>query len=128
MNQEDADTRWLGLAIEHSESAECQKRKVGALVILHDRVVGQGFSHDPTGEKDCRSGECPRAFTDTPANTGDYDLCINIHAEAAAIVNAGRLTRGATMYVTSLPCAGCLKLIYAAGIRRYVHPGGELPL
>ena len=124
-----ADEEWLDLARMLAEKGECRKRQVGAIIVdLNGVMVGQGFNHDPTGEKECLKGECPRAFTEVAANTGDYDLCIAAHAEAAAIVDAGNLARTSTMYATSTPCAGCLKLIYLAGIRRYVHPGGTLPL
>lgn len=123
------DEEWIELAWIISQKAECQKRRVGTVIVDANGVmVGQGFNHDPTGEKDCFKGECPRAFTGTPANTGDYDLCITAHAEASAIIDAGNLARTSTMYSTSTPCAGCLKLIYLSGIRKYVHPGGILPL
>lgn len=123
------DQYWVDLAWIISQKAECRKRKVGAIIVdVNGVMVGQGFNHDPTAEKDCFKGECPRAFSGASANSGDYDLCIAAHAEAAAIIDAGNLARTSTMYATSTPCAGCLKLIYLAGIRRYVHPGGTLPL
>ncbi|WP_460374136.1 deaminase [Staphylococcus aureus] len=47
--------------------------------------------------------------------------CTAIHAEANAIIRAGRArTVGATMYVTSEPCDLCSSLLDAAGIARTI--------
>ncbi len=47
--------------------------------------------------------------------------CIAVHAEANAIVYAGReRTKGATIYVTDEPCYLCALIIKAAGITRVV--------
>jgi dCMP deaminase len=49
--------------------------------------------------------------------------CIAVHAEANAIIYAGRdKSRGATLYSTHRPCPDCQKLIAAAGITRVVTP------
>lgn len=50
--------------------------------------------------------------------------CIATHAEANAIIRAGKLCRGAIMYCTHVPCDGCRKLIYSAGIVEVIWPGG----
>lgn len=52
-------------------------------------------------------------------------VCIALHAEVNACVYAGRCP-GATIYITCEACAGCQKVIAAAGITRIVWPGGEL--
>ena len=71
---------------------------VGAVIVRHGRVVGEGWH---------------RAFGEA-------------HAEVRALERAGRLARGATMYVTLEPCAHtghtppCVEALVAAGIRRCV--------
>lgn len=124
------DAAWLDLAAMLSQSAQCRKRKVGAVLVDTARgiQVGYGVNHDPTGNNNCLQGDCPRAFTNTPMNSGDYDNCIAIHAEARAILDAGNLSCGATMYCTSGPCAGCRKLIISAGVARFVSLHGEVAL
>ena len=47
-----------------------------------------------------------------------------IHAETNAIIQAalhGISTRGATCYVTHLPCINCTKVLINAGIKRIVY-------
>lgn len=126
----DQDIAWLDMAAMLSLQAQCRKRRVGAILVdtRQGLVVGNGVNHDPTGQKNCLQGDCPRAFTSTPMNTGDYDNCIAIHAEARAILDAGTLSNGAVMYCTSGPCAGCLKLIISAGVARFVQPTGEVTI
>ena len=50
-----------------------------------------------------------------------------VHAEANALLYCDREDlRGATLYITTDPCDGCLKLIEASGIVRVVWDEGEL--
>jgi diaminohydroxyphosphoribosylaminopyrimidine deaminase/5-amino-6-(5-phosphoribosylamino)uracil reductase len=71
---------------------------VGALVVRGGRVVGRGWHR--------RAGE--------------------LHAEAIALGRAGRLARGATLYVTLEPCnhlgrtPPCTDAVIASGVRRVV--------
>jgi diaminohydroxyphosphoribosylaminopyrimidine deaminase/5-amino-6-(5-phosphoribosylamino)uracil reductase len=71
---------------------------VGAVVVRKDRVVGQGH-HEGAGKP---------------------------HAEIVALGRAGRLARGATLYVTLEPCVHwgrtppCVDTVLAAGLRRVV--------
>lgn len=58
--------------------------------------------------------------SDSSVPGSNYDNCIAIHAEANAIIRAGRRARGAWMYLTHGPCDGCRKLIMGAGITRVV--------
>lgn len=47
-------------------------------------------------------------------------LCTAIHAEVAALFSAGRRSRGATLYTTTLPCFQCTEKIILAGIKYIV--------
>jgi deoxycytidylate deaminase len=47
-------------------------------------------------------------------------LCTAIHAEVAALSNAGRLAKGATLYTTTFPCFQCAERIAHAVIRYIV--------
>jgi dCMP deaminase len=86
--------------------------KVGAVV--HDRVgvVGVGWNRFPKG---------------VPADwwhDRDKKYQAVVHAEAAALISAGRLAAGSTLTVTAHPCKECAKLIIGFGIKCVVCPPG----
>lgn len=122
----DWDTYFLGIAEAVSRRADCSRRQVGALVVVRNRIVSSGYNGAPSGAVGCLSGGCPRAFSDVDHGSS-YDTgpgtCIAIHAEANALLYAGRQeTEGATLYVTSDVCLGCMRLVRAAAIERLVTP------
>lgn len=122
--------------------------------LTHD-IIQTGYNGAPTGQPGCLEGACPRGLhyerTVTSLRhmdfrtlcgcggpwpcskavdpTSSYDTgpgaCISIHAEANALIRAGKLSRGAHMYVTDEPCGGCVKMIHGAGIQRVVWPNGK---
>jgi len=52
-----------------------------------------------------------------------YELCVSVHAEANAIIQAARggaSINGATLYVNGTPCKMCWRLIKNAGIDEVV--------
>ena len=118
------DQYFLGVAKAVSARADCTRRKVGAVIASEDhRIVEAGYNGSPSGEPGCLTdGACARgrlSIAERPAY-GSYDDCIAVHAEANAIILAGRRARGGTIYVTDWPCQGCFKLIKAIGIIRVV--------
>lgn len=118
----DWDIYYLQIAEAVSERAECTRRKVGAVIVRDQSIVGTGYNGAPAGEPSCLDGECPRATSSCPPGTG-YGAtgCVAIHAEANAIIRAGReRTLGATLYCTHEPCTLCTPLVAAAGIREVV--------
>jgi dCMP deaminase len=122
----------VGMAEAASTRAECTRRKVGAIVLDSDgRIVGAGYNGAPAGKPSCLDGACPRAFSDV-APGSSYDTgagsCIAIHAEANALLDAGRLARGGQLMVSSAICDGCLRLAKGSRIA-WVHcakPNGEI--
>lgn len=105
------------------------------IVSADNRPVSFGYNGAPSGQKGCLEGACPRGslnVTQLAHLAGGYDdpesigYCISVHAEANAIILAGRnACVGSTIYVTGEPCHGCNKLISAAGITRIVYPDGK---
>jgi dCMP deaminase len=52
-----------------------------------------------------------------------YELCVSVHAEANAIIQAARggaSISGATLYVNGTPCKMCWRLIKNAGIEEVI--------
>ena len=122
----DWDEYFLNIATAVSLRADCTRRMVGAVIVGEDhRIIEVGYNGSPSGELGCLTdGACPRGRFTTAERPpyGSYDDCIAVHAEANAIVLAGRRARGATIYVTDNPCPGCLKLIKAVGITCIITP------
>jgi dCMP deaminase len=125
------DEYYLHIAEVVATRSDCVRRKHGAVIVSPDhRPISFGYNGAPAGQPGCDEGACPRGnlgYDDLASLAGGYDdpdspgYCISIHAEANAIILAGRsATKGATIYVTGEPCHGCEKLISAAGIERVV--------
>ncbi|HMP72457.1 MAG TPA: bifunctional diaminohydroxyphosphoribosylaminopyrimidine deaminase/5-amino-6-(5-phosphoribosylamino)uracil reductase RibD [Kiritimatiellia bacterium] len=96
------DAVWMGEAVAEARRGVGLTRPnppVGAVVVAKGKVVGRGF-HPQAGKP---------------------------HAEVYALAEAGRLARGATLYVTLEPCSTtgrtppCTEAIKAAGIARVVY-------
>jgi dCMP deaminase len=126
------DEYYLAIATTVSSRADCSRRQHGAVIVGPDhRPISFGYNGAPSGAPGCLEGACPRGrltYEELQSLAGGYDdpespgFCISIHAEANAIVLAGRdRCASSTIYVTGPPCHGCAKLIAAAGIARVVH-------
>lgn len=125
----DWDEYFLGIAEAVSRRAECARRQHGAVIVdRYNRVISTGYNGTPPGdERSCFRGDCPRASSDAPANSGGYENCIALHAEQNAIANATRDTRGGIIYITGPPCPMCAKLVLAAGLEpRFACPVEKL--
>lgn len=116
------------LAQAAKSRAACTRRQVGAAILNQDhRCIGLGYNGTPTGDINCTDGGCPRGrltYDECPAY-GSYSNCKGKHAEVNAIEDAvrrGQDLRGATLYVTYAPCAGCEIAMHEAGITNVHHP------
>ena len=96
------DKRWMRHALTQAKrAAECNEVPVGAVVVLGDEVIGEGYTqplgtHDPTA-----------------------------HAEIVALRDAARHLEnyrlgGTTLYVTLEPCLMCAGAILQARVQRVV--------
>lgn len=126
------DEYFLGIAEAVSKRADCERRKVGAVVVGTDRrIVGSGYNGAPAGDPGCES--CPRRLSGVEPGSS-YDTgpgsCVALHAEQNALLYTDRHDLvGAAMYVTCPPCEGCTKMIRGAGIAavyyRHLEWAGE---
>lgn len=113
--------------------ADCRRSRHAAIVFdeATKDIISLGYNGLPSNGGSCLGGDCPRGLRSkdelpslTPYSEGP-GRCDAVHAEANAIMRAGRETRGRTLYVTGEPCHGCSVLIRGAGITRVVHPRGD---
>ena len=91
--------------IAEASLSKATKRKVGALVVLDEQIIGRGHNYALDG------GECEDEF----GNTRDEV----VHAEVDAIQKAKTVNQslaGASLYSTHVLCAGCTASAKAEGI------------
>ena len=120
------DDYFLGIAQVVSQRSDCERSKVGAVVVNNNRIRSTGYNGSPAGLPGCET--CPRRLS-TIEPGSEYDQgqyrCIAIHAEANALLYCNREDLvDATLYVTREPCYGCMKLIRATGIAAVLWPDG----
>ena len=104
----DWDSYFMKIAYAVSERSTCDRAMVGCVLVMEKRILTTGFNGSPMGQDHCDEvghlivdGHCVRT----------------IHAETNAIIQAalhGVSTRGATCYVTHLPCINCTKALINA--------------
>lgn len=117
------DEYFLVIAKAVSHRADCSRAQHGAVLVANQRIVSTGYNGAPAGHLGCLTDSaCPRASSRV-ASLSSYDTgpgtCIAVHAEANALLYAAR-TPGAYMYITGEPCAGCVKLMWGAGVLKAV--------
>ena len=113
---------FMNIAIAVRLRANCKGNRVGALIVLDNRIISTGYNGTPENMVNCLDGGCYRcANRDKSYKSGEaYDLCICVHAEQNAILAAARFgiaTAGSTMYTTMRPCFGCAKEMLQAQVR-----------
>jgi dCMP deaminase len=123
----DWDEYFMLIAVATRERAECIGRHVGAVLVREGRIVATGYNGTPRGFLRCNAEEqgCHRcAHREQYASGSAYDVCICVHAEQNAVLQAARLgysLDGGHCYTTLGPCFGCLKELRQAGIERIVY-------
>ena len=120
----DWDEYFMLIAVATRQRAECLGRHVGAVLVREGRIVATGYNGTPRGFPRCNASEqgCHRCANREQYPSGSaYDVCICVHAEQNAILQAARLgysLEGAHCYTTLRPCFGCLKELRQAGAER----------
>lgn len=103
------------MSIAHQVAARstCPRRAVGAVLVMGDDIAATGYNGAPKGLPHCDLHGC---------SLDSDGHCIGaVHAEVNTIAQATRAPRGATLYVTTLPCRRCMGLLINAGIARIVY-------
>lgn len=119
------DETWLKVCEVMAERATCTRRQVGAVVVSGNRLISSGYNGSPPDQPHCIDGACPRGRLkgDLPEDYEKYP-CVAVHAEANALLRAGREAKDSTLYCTDRPCLQCQNLIMGAGIYEVRWPGG----
>jgi len=114
----DWDTYFLGIAQAVATRATCPRASHGAVIVSEDRrILATGYNGAPAGVPHCTEVGC--------AVVNNHCVRV-IHAEANAILQAGRAAQGAAIYITGQPCLECCKVIVQAGISEVYYPTDNL--
>lgn len=126
---------YLDVARTISKRATCLRRRFGAVIVVNDQIVAQGYCGAPRGVKDCLEREtCMRQEANIPSGER-YEMCRSVHAEQNAIINAARAgvsIFGGDIYIwgfcketkkvfAGYPCLMCLKMVINAGLKRVYY-------
>jgi len=111
----DWDEYFMEIAKVVATRATCDRKHIGAVIVLNKTILSTGYNGSVRGLKHCDeighdmvNGHCVRT----------------VHAEANAIAQAARngaRIDGATIYTSASPCWDCFKLIANCGITRIVY-------
>lgn len=110
-----------------SEASNCLRHHIGAVIVKDDVIISTGYNGSPRGYLHCDAVGCIRDKLNIPSGT-KIETCMAIHAEQNAIIHASRREMiGGTIYVNSLPCITCSKMIINAGITKFVYIDNDYP-
>lgn len=109
--RKDWDTYFMEIARQVATRSTCDRKHVGAVVVLDKAILSTGYNGSIRGMPHC----------DDEGHIMENGHCVaTVHAEANAIIQARTSIEGATIYTTASPCWPCFKLMANAGIRRIV--------
>lgn len=99
--------------------ATCDRKHVGAVLVVDRRVIATGYNGSPPG-----LAHCDDVGHDLVKSADGRENCVRtIHAEMNAIAQAakhGISLRGATLYVNTYPCWNCAKALLAVGVAEII--------
>jgi len=110
-NRVDWPNYFMQLAHHVATRATCDRKHVGAVIVLDKRVIATGYNGSPPGMPHC---------DDVGHDMKDNHCVRTIHAESNAIAQAARFgtaLQGSSLFVNTFPCWLCFKLIASTGIR-----------
>lgn len=123
---------FLDIAKAVGQRSTCLRRRYGAIIVKDRIIVSTGYNGAPRGEANCiDTGACERERLHVPKGQ-NYELCVAVHAEQNAIINADPAKmKGATIYIEGLnadgtlasgkPCLLCRRMIKNAMIKEAVY-------
>jgi dCMP deaminase len=138
MERVSKENYYLDIAQTVAERSTCLRKKYGAIIVKDDSIISTGYKGAPRGRKNCSDlNFCMREKLQIPRGER-YEMCRSVHAEANAIIAAGRdLMLGSTLYQTCVDpvdgqlvpgmcsCMMCKRMIINAGIERVVYRDTE---
>jgi dCMP deaminase len=116
------DHYFMTLASLAARRSNCMRRQVGCVLVREKRVISTGYNGTPRNITNCDAGGCPRC-NEGGGGGVSLGLCLCIHAEENALLEAGRerVGGGAVLYCNTCPCLTCSVKIIQVGITEVVY-------
>ncbi len=123
---------FLDIAKAVGRRATCLRRRYGAIIVKDSIIISTGYNGAPRGEANCiDTGLCERERLHVPKGQ-NYELCVAVHAEQNAIINADPIRmQGATIYIVGFnadgtlasgkPCLLCRRMLRNAQLAKVVY-------
>lgn len=111
--------KFLKLAAEIALKSGCVRSKRGAVLVKNNKVLVKTYNIPFPENQFCQKRGCLRDKLGLGMGK-ELEKCRAVHAEAKAVSLAakkGLATKGATAYVTCMPCMNCAKVMLVAGIK-----------
>ncbi|KAI8816977.1 deoxycytidylate deaminase-like protein [Fimicolochytrium jonesii] len=118
------DMYFMALCDLAARRSNCMKRRVGCILVKNNRIIATGYNGTPRGVTNCAEGGCPRCNKSGAGCGVGLDVCLCLHAEENALLEAGRerIDDGRTiLYCNTCPCLGCAKKIIQVGVKEVVY-------
>ena len=123
---------FLDIAKAVGRRATCLRRRYGAIIVKDKIIISTGYNGAPRGEANCiDTGICERERLNVPKGQ-NYELCVAVHAEQNAIINADpQRLEGADIYIVGFnadgtlasgkPCLLCRRMLRNARLARAIY-------
>lgn len=102
----------MKVAYIYSTLSYCKRRKVGCIIVKEDRIISIGYNGTPSGWENICEDE------------NNQTLPHVYHAESNAISKLAKSSESgenSSMFVTTIPCLDCAKLIAQTGINEVYY-------
>jgi dCMP deaminase len=104
---------YMDIAERFSQVSECQRLKVGAIIVKNGSILAHGWNGTPSG---FRTNVCEL----DDGTTSPFVL----HAEQNVLVKMAKSTEsveGAELFCTHSPCPECSKLLAQSGVKKVYY-------
>jgi len=111
------DRYYINLAFEIAKGSKCLRAQYGSVIVHPEgHIIATGYNGKPAGSQNDHI--CYRVGL--PPNAPKENCCL--HSESNAIMFAGReRCKGATLYVSGVPCNDCGLDVMQAKLARIVY-------
>lgn len=105
-----------------ANNSTCTRRQIACIITKNGQQISSGYSGSPRKFPHCIDKGCIRDDLKIKSGT-QLEVCDAVHAEQNAMLQVGKESEGATLYVNAYPCKVCARMMVNAGIKRAVVSG-----